>query len=460
MSGEQNSRADIEWLKTVLNRLFDVQKPICYLFDRHNSTTDYYWSGDAAQLIAYPGYVAKKELVTVNAGERLILKHWRHGDSENKIAYGAYDNDGKAYNGVSAGIAFASGVYDEVEDTYTFTIPEGCTLIGLMLQTDADHPSSAAVALVRDDKIRFTDEMNVLLEDHFGQSTDHKPIGDRCAEMFQKGASIKSYSPEKKPAVISAGQSNIDGRVPIAELPAEIKLPMLNCHYCSNYTLDHTRGVFQDTLKAGDLSETRWGFDLVTYYYLTQVARQELYVMKWSQGGTSIDPNGDGPKHWTPFYENLPAKSESLLWSFEQLIRACIQAKGHLFEIRAMIWHQGESDRASFSSLAAHHYYTNLKHTIAYCRGIVGNQRLPLICGTISHRSKQYDQQVDNAIRKLAAEDPYIYLIDMSGATLLDNFHFDASSSIYFGKCVYNQLIEAGVIPADNKPVSVVPPWE
>ena len=121
------------------------------------------------------------------------------------------------------------------------------------------------------------------------------------------------------------------------------------------------------------------------------------------------------------------------LWEFEQMIRSCISAQGNNFDIRAMIWHQGEGDR-----MVPDNYYTNLKCLIAYCRGIVGNQRLPFICGTISTKSSQYNSTIDTAIRKIAEEDTYVYLIDIADASLLDLYHFDADWAEYFGKCAYN----------------------
>jgi hypothetical protein len=273
---------------------------------------------------------------------------------------------------------------------------------------------------------------------------------DISAEMFQKGASVKSY--QKKIGIIAAGQSNTDGRVPVANLPSYLTLPLTNCHYASNYSPSGASGVFDASLQQSDLSSDRWAFDLVTYYNLTQLANQEVYVMKWTQGSTSIDPAGDGTNHWTTFYEELASTDNSLLWSFESLIRACVASQGSNFDIRAMLWHQGEADRN-----IADKYYDNLKYLIAYCRGIVGNKRLPFITGTISHNSAQYNATIEAAQQQLASEDPYYYLIDMSGATLLDSYHFDATCSEYFGKMCYDKLIDAGVISGTK--LNPTRPW-
>ena len=148
---------------------------------------------------------------------------------------------------------------------------------------------------------------------------------------------------------------------------------MNRCHFCN--TPD---GKFTP-LDVNYYSNDRWAFDLVTYYYLTQVDGLELYVMKKAMGGTSIDSTGDGGYHWTTDFDSLEDISLSLLKSFEDIIRACMASRGQEFQIRAMLWHQGESDRADYSPSAAANYYENLKRLIAYCRRIVGDDSLPFI---------------------------------------------------------------------------------
>lgn len=251
----------------------------------------------------------------------------------------------------------------------------------------------------------------------------------------------------KKLTIISAGQSNIDGRVPSSKLPAYLSLPLAGCHYCSDKTPQHEQGIFQEELKESDLSDHRWGFDLITYYYLLhQSDCQDLHVIKWTEGGTSIDPTGDGDNHWTTHFDELADQSHSLLLGFTNLIKTCQQVQHNHLDIKAMLWHQGEADRASYSKVAAENYYQNLKDVFAYCRQVVGNSELPIICGTVSHNSKQYDAQVEKATIQVASEDPNIHLIDMQNGQLLDDFHFNAASSELFGKRVYNTLIDEQIV--------------
>lgn len=179
--------------------------------------------------------------------------------------------------------------------------------------------------------------------------------------------------------------------------------------------------------------------------------------MKWSEGGTSISPYGTGTDKWTPFYEELDSISKSLLWSFETQIRACLANNPNTFNPRALIWHQGEGDFSNGSKKAALAYYKNFKCLIAYIRGIVGNERLPIIYGTISHNSGQYCPIVEEAQLKIASEDPYAYCIDMSGAGLIDSYHFDADACVYFGRMAYDALIDFGVITGTK--INPVCPW-
>lgn len=294
---------------------------------------------------------------------------------------------------------------------------------------------------------------DVYLEHRYGYFTDiaktciGRVATDHLSQLsyYNKGAALKSS--EKAIAIISAGQSNIDGRVPNAEMPPEIKssMPMANCHYAAG----GTTAQFQPLNLTG-----QWAFDLIPYYNISSVLNKELYVMKYSLGATSIDIEGTN-SHWTADYEPvIKAGQTSLLRIFEDLVKNRMRMDGDKFDIRAFLWHQGEGDCAEGP---AARYYSNLKNLIAYVRGMVGNACLPFITGTVSHKSEQFSQEVEDAQKRLADEDPNFYLIDMSGAPLLDQYHFDAQSTIYFGKMAFNALVDAGVLTASK--LEATRPW-
>ena len=59
---------------------------------------------------------------------------------------------------------------------------------------------------------------------------------------------------------------------------------------------------------------------------------------------------------------------------------------------------------------------------------------MPFIFGTVARSNKYFSREVENAMKQLAAEDPNMHLIDMSGAELLnDRLHFYGSFGRVFG---------------------------
>lgn len=273
------------------------------------------------------------------------------------------------------------------------------------------------------------------------------------ADYYHKGESPKSYNTSKKLCIITAGQSNADGRNSLESMPLYLlsALPISNCLFYGN-------GKSNDFIPLDYNNQTHittWAFDLPCIYQITR--NQDMYEIKTTRGSTSIDPTGDGNGyHWTADYEELSDESKSMLLKFENDIRTGLSLSSD-FEIRAMLWHQGEGD--STSTIAIENYYKNLKNLFAYIRGVVGNERLPIVSGTISHASIQYNPVIEEAQLRVAQEDPYVTYIDMSGATLLsDNLHFDASASEYLGKKAYDALIDFGVIIGTK--LNPVAPWD
>lgn len=334
--------------------------------------------------------------------------------SASDIKYKAYD-DNEAFNEERM-LVLAS--YNK--DDKTLTSP----YLDRYYEASADKQRDSAI-------LASEAEISEVKEDIAHIKADMLASGDKSADYFQKGGSAKNLS--KKLCVIAAGQSNIDGRVPYDEVPGEIKsaMPMTNCHYVKN----SVSGAFSSLNITG-----KWAFDLVTYFNICK--NTEMYVIKWSEGGTSIDPNGDSTYHWSADYEKVLSNGESsLLRRFEDSIRNHIESDGEKFDIKAFLWHQGEGDRD-----VADNYYENLKYMLAYVRGVVGNKNLPFITGTISHNSAQFNQTIEDAQKRLASEDANFHLIDMSGASLLDAYHFDATAQEYFGKKVYDCLVDIGVI--------------
>ena len=171
---------------------------------------------------------------------------------------------------------------------------------------------------------------NSLFSDNSGNS-------DSDSKYFIKGQFYKKET-TKPIGIIAAGQSNIDGRNSYSDLPNDFITNNNKIHICKNIN-----GTFNDF----SISETeKWGFDYIVYNYLTNESygnQNDLYVMKYSMGGTSIDKDGATDYHWTADYEELNDIKYSLLSTLEKIIRNASE-NNQSFDIKAILWHQGEGD--------------------------------------------------------------------------------------------------------------------
>ena len=267
---------------------------------------------------------------------------------------------------------------------------------------------------------------------------------------------------KQKPAtvIITAGQSNTDGRVMNAYLPDYIKQNKYkHCHWCYGSAGQKITGNFElfwPRIVHSTRSD-RWAYDAVTYYWLEQALQEDFYVVKWSLGGTAIDTTATSTsrKYWTGDPEWLSRNhstatgGRSLLLSFTENIAASIDnslnelPQGYI--VKAFLWHQGESDFRK-----GQNYYQNLKNVINYVRNFLvektGDKRyrkLPFICGTIARSNKNFSPDVEKAMYQLAKEDKDFYVIDMSDAEVqADRLHFTLESAEYFGIEIYNKMVE------------------
>ncbi len=311
-------------------------------------------------------------------------------------------------------------------------------------------------------------------------------------------ACIMTATAETKILFLTAGQSNTDGRVPASDLPEYLKAPMHGCHisYHSPYNPE-LAGKFCTFHAASGTkcNAKRWAYDAVVYHHLAETLKEPFYVVKCSYGGTSIDPeaacsgrnvsgkNTDGQVNAVPFYGvyetdgkytqtyargyHWSADSTFLantgiagtayekggrLFTGQSMLKAWVAAvdaaidslekDGDKVDIKAIMWHQGESDRNRVSGK----YHDNLKAVVAFMRQHIakktGNKKyrtLPFYCGTIPHASSLFNNTIEQAMKNLDKEDRNFHVIDLSDLTMLsDKKHFDGPSAEIFG----NRLFE------------------
>lgn len=284
------------------------------------------------------------------------------------------------------------------------------------------------------------------------------------AAMFPLALAAKK---EAVPVYIVAGQSNTDGRVPNTELPDYVQQNKYKHCYWSygsgTYSGNGDFDLFWPRIYNKNLPG-RWAYDAITYYWLEQSLRRDFYIIKESLGGTAIDTRArsNSNMYWSADKDYLASTTaadkggKSLLLAFTENIGACIDK--HLskmrggYEIKAFIWHQGESDRT-----VSCYYEQNLRGVIEYVRNYLvkktGNKRyakLPVILGGISHRGRGYSSGVENAQNNLTQKMEQVYWVDVHDASLRsDNIHFDAAGAELLGRKVYNQLAMLG-LAGDN----------
>ena len=287
----------------------------------------------------------------------------------------------------------------------------------------------------------------------------------------------------KVPVFIYAGQSNADGREFVQNLPDYMKVgtapyaPYQHLKYASICGTPTVRTFGTRTLEIG----TRYAFCDVVNYWIDQSATQDFYAIKCAYGGTAIAPGVTAEKlpiwyadaEWMQThnaykgddltqeaYKNNNSLTKNLTEGFASLVDGTLAAIDVGYDVKAIMWHQGESDRNAGAD-----YYVNFKTMIAYMRqaiyaktGDEADKTLPFIFGTVCRRSTQYNATVEAAQKQVASEDPNCYVIDMKNATLLsDNLHFDRQATEYLGKKMYNLLVELGLVSGSQVDVEEFP---
>ncbi|MBP5791932.1 MAG: hypothetical protein J6W80_06735, partial [Kiritimatiellae bacterium] len=299
---------------------------------------------------------------------------------------------------------------------------------------------------------------------------------------------VKKATPEPStvPVFLTGGQSNTEGRIPNSDLPA----------YLANneLALVSNHSTVSDSTELGTFSawapSDKWAYDTEVYYQLAQALGTEFYVVKTSYGGTSVNPsvNNSPSSHdnaWLPGYgagyhwsadadflaatvsagrtfvtNDVTYDGQSMLKAWIENIDAALDAliaDNKTPEVKAIIWHQGESDNNNGN------YADNLTEMVNYVRQHLATKLsnddyldLPFFCGNVPRKSSLFKVNLDNQFKTIEeTENNNMHVVDIYDLTMLsDNKHFDAASAITFGKRLYNRMIDEGVIEGDTVEVA------
>ena len=238
-----------------------------------------------------------------------------------------------------------------------------------------------------------------------------------------------------------AGQSNTDGRVPIAEPPTWLgvdnKVP--NTKMFNDITNTFDDWMYGVNGGGDNNVDLRWAYDSTAIKSYANLKSKRQYVVKNTRGGTSIGLNPIvGSGCWNVDFNSIT--NRKLLQELEDKYKTAVLVLNNLGYnpiVKGLLWHQGESDSSTVENQNS--YYQNFKDVIYYVRNtIVGNTELPIVFGSISHASAQYSSVVETAQFQIASEDDNAYIVDMQNGTLLDPYHFDDISSEFLGEGMYD----------------------
>lgn len=296
--------------------------------------------------------------------------------------------------------------------------------------------------------------------------------------------SVVTATAEKKSVFLYAGQSNADGREYTKNLPDYMldngnlpSSPYVHLKWASICGNPLKQTFDTRTFNSGE----RYAFCDVTNYWIDQAVTENFYAIKCAYGGTAIAPGVTAEKlpiwyadaEWMTThnaykgdditqeaYANNNSLTKNLTEGVASLIDGTLAAIDGGYDVKAIMWHQGEGDRNASGA-----YYTNFKTMITYMRQAIyaktgddADLTLPFIFGTVCRRSTQYSTGVEEAQKQVARDLENVYYIDMKNATLLsDNLHFDRQATEYLGKKMYNQLVTLGLVSGEQVEVEEFP---
>lgn len=210
------------------------------------------------------------------------------------------------------------------------------------------------------------------------------------------------------------GQSNMAGRAPVL---TQDTLPLPNVLLVNReLELEPATNPLNrySTIRKDDLSMQRLGPGYHFGKKLTQHIQDTVALLVNARGGTAIDQWLKGSEY--AYYEAVVNRTRRAL------------EKNRKLRLKAVLWHQGESDRLQ-SSL----YLSKLKLFIADFREDVEDPYLPFLIGELGPWNEEY-VQIRKKQRQAIDSIENSYLVVSDGLNGQDHAHFDTFSQRILGE--------------------------
>jgi len=250
-----------------------------------------------------------------------------------------------------------------------------------------------------------------------------------------------------------AGQSNMDGRGLVSKLSEEQKKPVQQAIIFYR-SVPRTSKGWQKLAPGfsvpprykGELPSRTFGPEIGFARAMLQAQPgRKLALIKGSKGGTSLRAD------WKPGIKGDKESQGPRYRDFVETIRMAtrqLQQRGDSFSIRGLLWHQGESDSKSSTSL----YRRRLNELISRIREDIAVPDLPVVVGEVFDNGKR--DSVRAAIQAVAANSPTVGLVSSEDTKTSDpGTHFDAASQLLLGEryaTAMRKLLAAKTTAATN----------
>ena len=233
---------------------------------------------------------------------------------------------------------------------------------------------------------------------------------------------------------VLAGQSNMDGRGHVADLVAE-DLPEARPRTDIRLWYRNPAGRGYATgwvnlapgysvppkfdKKVGVLPSPTFGIELSFGPAMAERSDSKVALIKVSQGGTNLRED------WNSTRKEDDALYPMLIRNIDEALQA-LSERGDTGHLRAVLWHQGESDRNSKA------YAENLTAFIAQLRADLKQPDLPFVIGEVFDNGKR--DVVRNAQRSVADAVPGTAFVSSAGLETFEGTHFTSASVLAFGE--------------------------